>query len=326
MALKLAPIVLFTYNRIYHLRRTIEALQINTLAKDSELFIFSDGPKLDIEDEYKVKAVREFLKTIKGFKSVTVIERDKNWGLGDNIIDGVTQVVNAYDKVIVLEDDIFTSPYFLKFMNEALDIYKDEEKVMHISGFIYRIRKGRLPDTFFLKPAACWGWATWKRAWRFFCKAPEKQIKLLNEKQIKDFNLDNSYNYWSQVISNYRGKINTWGVFWYLSVYLQNGLSLFPRDSLAMHIGFDSGSNISSKHRDPFSQEELLLKDRWDFPKSIEENKLAKKRLKEFFHKSPYGMNSRFSLLKKNVSNVLKFILGDNLYEKVKKAKKYIYS
>ena len=101
----LAPIVLFTYNRPWHTRQTIEALQKNHLASESVIFIFSDGPKTK-EDEPKVEEVRKFLKTIQGFKQIEIIEREKNWGLAKNIIDGVTKVVNEYGKVIVLEDDI----------------------------------------------------------------------------------------------------------------------------------------------------------------------------------------------------------------------------
>ncbi len=129
--IKLAPIVLFTYNRLQHTKQTVEALQRNELAKESYLFVFSDGAKKDF-DAQKVEEVRKYLKTINGFKNVTVIEREKNWGLANNIIDGVTQIVNEYGKIIVLEDDLVTSPGFLKYMNEALDMYADEERVASI--------------------------------------------------------------------------------------------------------------------------------------------------------------------------------------------------
>ncbi len=131
----LAPIILFTYNRPWHTRQTIEALQKNLYADKSRLIILSDGPKTEI-DVPKVQKVREYIKTVKGFRSIEIIEREKNWGLANNIIDGVTRIINEYGKIIVLEDDIVTSPYFLKFMNEALEFYKDEERVMHISGYM----------------------------------------------------------------------------------------------------------------------------------------------------------------------------------------------
>jgi len=162
----LAPIVLFVYNRPWHMRQTIEALQKNELAEVSELFIFSDGPKSEADKE-KVLEVREYIKTIPGFKSVTLIKRERNIGLAQSIITGVTDVINRYGRIIVLEDDMVTSPYFLKFMNEALEFYKDAEKVVCVHGYIYPI-EAKLPETFFLRGADCWGWATWKRGWDLF--------------------------------------------------------------------------------------------------------------------------------------------------------------
>jgi hypothetical protein len=252
-------------------------------AEQSYLFIFSDGPKTE-KDEPKVKEVRKYLKTIKGFKNIEIIERDKNWGLANNIIDGVTKIVNEYGRIIVLEDDIVTSPYFLKYMNEALNRYEDKEMVMHISGYMYPIKKEGLPDTFFLKPTSCWGWATWKRAWKYFERNPQKQITALSKEQIKDFNLNNSYDYWAQVVLNYKGKLHTWAIFWYLSVYLRGGLSLHPRESLTKNIGTDgSGTHFSGKTS--IFEVELADKDSWEFPEEIVEHPLARRRLEDYFNK-----------------------------------------
>jgi hypothetical protein len=304
--MQLAPIVLFTYNRPWHTRQTVEALLKNELALESELFIFSDGPKTD-KDEQKVKEVREYLKTIKGFRKVEIIERDKNWGLANNIIDGVTKIVNEYGRIIVLEDDLITSPYFLKYMNETLDRYKDEERVMHISGYMYPIKTDGLPDTFFLKPTSCWGWATWKRAWKYFERNPEKQIKILTKNQVKDFNLNNSYDYWSQVILNYQGKLYTWAIFWYLTVYLNNGFSLHPRESLTKNIGIDkSGTHFSGKTN--VFEVELSIKGNWEFPEEIVEHLLARKRLEEYFKKikPPFWIRIASKFLPEKLKKFLK--------------------
>ena len=110
--MSLSPIVLFVYNRLDHTKQTIESLQKNELANESELFIYSDAPKNETALE-KVKEVRKYIKTITGFKKITIIERDKNWGLANSIIDGVTKIVNEYEKIIVMEDDLITSPFFL---------------------------------------------------------------------------------------------------------------------------------------------------------------------------------------------------------------------
>ena len=165
----LAPIVLFTYNRPLHTKQTVQALQKNYLASESELYIYSDGPK-DKNATEKVREVREYIKSIDGFKKVTIFERDKNLGLANNIISGVTKIVNEYGKIIVLEDDIVTSKYFLKFMNEALEIYMNEKKVWHISGWNYPLDKDGLGDIFLWRGMNCWGWATWSDRWCFYKK------------------------------------------------------------------------------------------------------------------------------------------------------------
>ncbi|MBE0472148.1 MAG: glycosyltransferase, partial [Methyloprofundus sp.] len=131
---KLAPIILFVYNRPWHTQQTVEALQNNLFADQSDLIIYSDAAKND-QACVQVQAVRDYIKTVDGFKSVKIIERDKNRGLAANIIDGVTEVVNQYGKIIVMEDDIVTSPAYLSFMNQALDFYQNENKVWHISGW-----------------------------------------------------------------------------------------------------------------------------------------------------------------------------------------------
>ena len=174
----LAPIVLFVYNRPWHTKQTVEALQKNELSSESELFIYSDASK-NKEAEEKVQEVREYIRTIDGFKKVTIIEREKNWGLANSIIDGVTKVVNEYGKIIVLEDDLVTSPYFLKFMNESLEFYKNEKKVWHISGWNYPIFKEQKCGTFLWKKMNCWGWSTWKDRWQYFEKNPENLLKNL---------------------------------------------------------------------------------------------------------------------------------------------------
>ncbi|WP_082409637.1 glycosyltransferase [Methylomonas koyamae] len=146
----LAPIVLFVYNRPWHTQKTVEALQNNELALESELIIYSDAPKYE-DSKQAVLGVRSYIKSIIGFKKVTIIEREKNWGLAKSIIDGVTTVVNQYGKVIVLEDDLVTSQFFLKFMNEALNFYEGEAKVFHVSGYLYPINNEKLDSTFFFK-------------------------------------------------------------------------------------------------------------------------------------------------------------------------------
>ena len=240
--MNLAPIVLFVYNRPWHTKQTVEALQKNELASDSELFIYSDEAKND-DARKSVNEVREYIDEIDGFQKVTVIKREKNWGLANSIMDGVTEIVNEYGKIIVLEDDLVTSPYFLKFMNEALEFYKDQKKVWHISGWNYPINTDGLGDVFLWRTMNCWGWATWADRWKYYEKDVDKIINEFSNDDIKRFNLDGAEDFWSQVIANKDNKINTWAIFWYATIFKQNGLCLNPTQTFVENIGHD-GSGV----------------------------------------------------------------------------------
>lgn len=244
MTNNLAPIVIFTYNRLDHTRRTVEALLLNKLAANSDLYIYSDGPKNDQAIE-AVKAVRSYLQTITGFKTIKIVARDKNWGLTDSIVDGVTQIVNDYGKIIVLEDDIVTSPYFLDFMNEALTLYENEPTVMHVSGYFYPVANTDLPETFFYAQTSCWGWGTWSRAWKFYNPDASLLLKKISESnRLREFDMDGKFRFSSTLRANIRGTIKTWAIKWQASVFLQDGLCLHPRYSFTQNIGHDgSGTN-----------------------------------------------------------------------------------
>jgi hypothetical protein len=236
--IKLAPIILFVYNRPDHTRQTIESLSANIYADESDLIIYSDAPK-NQQAELGVQAVRSYIKTIQRFKSITIIERDKNWGLANSIIDGVTNIINQYGKVIVLEDDMITSPYFLTYMNDGLTVYEKDDRVASIHGYIYPT-KNRLPDYFFIRGADCWGWATWKRGWDVF--NPNGQL-LLNEikkrKFEKLFNFNNSYDYIGMLQDQIEGKVSSWAIRWYASAFLADKYTLYPGTSFVKNIGFD---------------------------------------------------------------------------------------
>jgi hypothetical protein len=280
--MNLAPIVLFVYKRLWHTRQTVEALQKNELAQESELFIFSDGPKPG--DEEKVKEVREYIRNIKGFKRITIIERDKNWGLANNIIDGVTRVVNEYGKIIVLEDDLVTSPYFLRFMNEALEMYKDEPKVASIHGYIYPIEG--LPETFFIRGADCWGWATWRDKWAIFepdAKKLLEEVKRRNLQREADFNGDYSF---TKILEDYiKGKNNSWAVRWYFSAFLKDMLTLYPGKSYVRNIGFGKDSTHTKSMTEFLDIKEL--NQRVNIKKiPVEEDKEARKKIENFLKKN----------------------------------------
>ena len=243
--MKLAPITLFVYNRPWHTKQTIEALKKNRLAKDSELFIFSDGPENENSKE-TVRETREYIKTINGFKKVEIVEREKNLGLANSIISGVSKIVDQYGRIIVLEDDMISSRYFLKYMNDALNLYEEKKQVISIHAYVYPTKK-ILPETYFLKGADCWGWATWKRGWDLFESDGQKLLQELEIKKLtKEFDFDGSYPYTKMLKDQIAGKNNSWAIRWYASAFLKNKLTLYPGKSLVDNIGLDgSGTHCN---------------------------------------------------------------------------------
>ena len=241
-----APIALFAYNRPAHLGRTLEALRKNELAAQSDLHIFSDGPKSE-KDAPMVEAVRASLQDVTGFRSVTVVQRPANLGLANSIIQGVTDVCHRSGRVIVLEDDMLTSPWFLRFMNEALATYESDPEVISIHGYIYPVRRA-LPETFFLRGADCWGWATWERGWKHFNPDGTALLAQLEERrQTHAFDFDGAYGYTAMLRDQIAGRNNSWAIRWHASAFLLDKLTLYPGRSLVQNIGLDaSGTHCGS--------------------------------------------------------------------------------
>jgi len=239
-----APIVLFVYNRLEHTKKTIGALRKNHGAENSLLFIYSDGPKEGSEDS--VEAVRNFVKEVDGFRNVNIVFREKNIGLAASVIAGVTEVLSRYEKVIVMEDDLVTSRYFLSYMNAALEKYRDCSKVFAITGYSY-FDKGnkRLPETYFAKIVESWTWATWKDRWKYFDPEATGWKKLMNNSRLrKKFDYDNSFGFSNMLYCQMKLKnIDSWAIRWAYSVFCQGGLTLYPNKSLCINIGFD-GSGV----------------------------------------------------------------------------------
>jgi len=277
----LAPIVLFVYNRPEHTRLMIETLQKNHFASESELFIYSDAPKRP-EHESAVNEVRGYLKTITGFKRVEILERTSNYGLAKSIIEGVTNIINQYDKIIVLEDDLILSPHFLTFMNEALWKYEHTDQVISIHGFNVPIDYPH--PTFFLRGADCWGWATWRRGWALF--NPDSRYlmeQLRKQKLLYDFDFEGCYNYSGMLQYQIDGIINSWAIRWYASAYLHNKLTLYPTRSLVQNIGGD-GSGTHGQNAEQYqtvlNQDRIILP---DIP--VEESRIARKLIGKYHYR-----------------------------------------
>lgn len=248
----LSPIVLFVYKRTWHLTQTVDALQKNFLAQNSDLFIYSDGPKNNSEVS-TIGEIRSYLKTINGFKSISINERPENIGLANSIILGVTEILEKYGKIIVMEDDLISSPNFLTFMNTALNFYKDNKNIFSISGYNYPISipKEYKDSVYIAYRCSSWGWGTWKNRW----EKVDWQIK-----DYKDF-LDNpdeqkKFSRGGEDLVDmleYQMKcyIDSWAIRWCYAHYKNNAYCLYPTISKIKNIGLDrSGTHKSARKID----------------------------------------------------------------------------
>jgi hypothetical protein len=287
--MNLAPIILFVYNRPEHTKKTIDALRLNQLATESSLFIFSDGNKNE-NDRKAVEEVRNYIVTISEFKDVKITLRDKNLGLADSVISGVTEVIEKFGKAIVLEDDIVTSPYFLKFMNEALDFYEKDKRIYSISGYNFPIQ---IPDEYqhkiYISPRpSSWGWGTWKDRWeKVDWIISDYDQFLSNKKEIKKFNLGGN-DLTRMLKKQMSGKINSWAIRWTYAHYKGKGYCLFPLKSFAKNIGADR-SGVHTRKTNKFKvdvYEEEYRDFLWENPEVDE--KVVKNFQKFFSKKNPF--------------------------------------
>ncbi len=247
-----APVTLFVYNRPAHTRKTLHSLMANKYAAQSDLYIYADGAKPGASevDIANIEETRRVIREEKWCKSVNIIESKTNRGLAASIIKGVSEVVRLHERIIVLEDDLVTGPYFLSFMNEALELYKFNDEVACISGYVYPVKK-KLPDTFFIKGADCWGWATWSRAWNIFEPDGKKLLQELEQRSLESkFDFENSYPYIQMLKDQINQVNNSWAIRWYASAFVANKLCLYPGRSLVQNIGIDgSGTHSGSSDK-----------------------------------------------------------------------------
>src|SRR5690606_6807803 len=270
-----------TYNRPQHTRRMLQALESADLAKDSDVYIYSDGAK-NANSIEAVNKVRAIIAEPWQFNNIKIIERERNLGLAQNVISGVTEVISKNGKVIVLEDDLQISKVGLRYFNDALDVYEKEEKVMEISGYMYPVKDAaKLPETFFFRVANSWGWATWERAWKKYNPNIDELIADFDKEKIKRFSIDHTENFWKQVKEYKAGKINSWAIRWYLTLFNNNGLALYPRQSMIQNMGTDGSGTHSDA--DTMYHVELATQAATYFPQEIEENKDAYEAIKYFY-------------------------------------------
>jgi len=283
----LAPIVLFVYNRPWHTLQTLEALSQNAEAKESDLYIYADGPKesASAEDLQKIQETRTIIRQKQWCRNVYFVESDFNKGLADSVITGTTEIVNKYESVITLEDDVIVSQYFLAYMNKGLEKYRDADSVYMVAGYIFPVKKIKQKhSSFFLPLTSTQAWGTWKRAWDHFDPlAGGFEVLKTNQELRSRFNLDNSFDYSSMLMQQMEtNSISSWAIRWWWTVFKKNGIVLYPDKSLVKNIGWDN-SGSHSGHINPFEHT------KWDcnysidiFPNSIDNNCVNFKYLKVY--------------------------------------------
>ncbi|WP_167882530.1 methyltransferase, TIGR04325 family [Leptospira meyeri] len=299
-----SPVILFVYNRPEHTKRVIEALVVNQESSKTDLFIYSDAPKTENQVE-AVNQVRSYIKQLKGFNSVLIIERSENFGLAKSILDGVTEVLKKFNSVIVLEDDILVGPHFLNYMNSGLEKYKNEEKVASIHAYNYPMNTQGLEESFFIKGADCWGWATWKRVWDQFETDGTKLLKELERRNlIHEFDYEGSHLFSEMLKGQIEGKNNSWAVRWYASMFLLGKITLYPRESLIQNIGLDnSGTHCTD---DDTLSRSFSVKKIECFPKYIENDLIARKKLRDYFR----TLNPKKKSTSLSFSKIMRYILA----------------
>lgn len=249
----LAPIIIFAFNRVDTLKNTIESLKKNKEAKDSELFVFVDGPRSNkIGEKEQVLAVQEYVKTISGFKNLQYKFSETNKGLAPSVISGTTEIINQYGKVIVVEDDLYVSPCFLTYMNLLLYKYQNDQRIFQISGYGLKIKvpNDYKYDIYMHIRAHSWTWATWKDRWESVdWEVKDFQDLIKDKKKQKAFNKGGSDLF--KMLKNYmEGKNNSWYIRFTYSMFLQGKFGISPIKSLVINDGF----RVQSTHCNTYNR------------------------------------------------------------------------
>lgn len=284
----LAPVAVFVCNRLDNTKEVIEALQNNYLAKETDVFVFSDGPGSEKKKE-SVNDVRRYLRTVTGFKSFNIIEREKNFYIERNIIEGVTELINKYGKVIVLEDDGVSAKNFLTFMNKALDFYQDKKRIMHIASFTFikMPNNNRRTIIWHYTENTGGGWATWKDRWDKFqwFKTEKEILPLLSAEQKNKLELGGVL----KCLNSLKLDPIPWDICWYIAIVRQNGLAVNSPGPLIKNNGLFNGTHFTSLNKllgkNPFELE-LDTDENIIFEDKIVENVEAIELLKKFYRQT----------------------------------------
>ncbi|WP_298262443.1 glycosyltransferase [uncultured Lutibacter sp.] len=322
--LELAPIVLFTYNRPLHTSQLLDSLAANTLAKESVLYVFCDGVKANVSDQIleKIKKVRNIIKNENRFKKVIITIHEHNLGLANSVIKGVTTVINKYNKVIVLEDDLILSPFFLQYMNDSLNRYDDNFSVGQIGACNFFACGEKYPDYFFVSIPDCWGWATWRNRWEHFKSNIEELEEELNKdkNKIKIFNAYDSFDFMNMLNQQKLGKINSWAIRWQAVCVLKGWLTLYPNPSMSNHIESDEATHANKNIMPPLCLNLPIFKS----VKVIEIKSVIKALKLGYSGKGNYFGKLKRPSLKKRIKKIIKIFIPLFFTDYLKKLKKWL--
>lgn len=248
---KHAPVALFCFNRPDHLRRAIKSLQRCEGYAQHRIIVFGDAARTP-EDAERVAATRSVAVELLG-RDAELRFAEENRGLSRSIIDGVSEILQRHGRVIVVEDDLLLGTGFLRYLNDALSFYADDPRVYQISGHAFEAPTfAHRSESLLLPLTTTWGWGTWSRAWQTFDPQAEGWQQLAKDRALRGrFNLNGSYDYAGMLENQMKGRLNSWGIRWYWSVFKLGGLSCFPPRSLVANLGFDgTGTHGSGVFRD----------------------------------------------------------------------------
>lgn len=252
------PVVLFTHKRLPILRRVVDSLLSNRECFFTPLIVYSDGPKTN-EDEEAVKEVRSYLSNLKGFQSIEFVFRGSNLGLAQSFIQGITETLIRYEKAIFLEDDNLLSKHFLSFMNKALDYYQDNEKVICVTGYSWPLRPAQ-KRPYFLRGAETWSMGTWRRGWKHFCADGDRLLSDIKNKGLLEKFRNDGFRFYEMLQSQNSGEIDSWGVRWWTSAFVDDTYCLYPHKPLAVSIGYGIDSVHCANYSPLFRRENDLAR------------------------------------------------------------------
>jgi len=250
-------LAVFAYRRPSHLLRVLRSLQVQLQQISLPVHLFLDGPRGD-DDVCAVQACRNVAEKFTTDIDIHLNQSSVNRGLYLSITEGVSLILGQYSQIIVLEEDILTSPYFLRYMLDGLNRYADEPRVASIHGYVPPI-PAELSDTFFLRGADCWGWATWRDRWSLYrhdAAAMASEIRSCG--LARAFDLGGHVPNLRLLDARAAGRSSSWAICWHASCFLAERFTLHPGRSLVRNIGLD----YSGEHCAPSASLEAVLTDR----------------------------------------------------------------